>query len=89
MPIHFTILWIFFDRKKIICLFLNFIKNAKDTAMAFCKKFEVPFNRVYFFIDPSSSEAKLQANKLFDLTMHNAKNNRDAGIDYLNQILVW
>lgn len=65
----------------------DFIKNAKDTAMAFCKKFEVPFNRVYFFIDPSSSEAKLQANKLFDLTMHNAKNNRDAGIDYLNQIL--
>jgi hypothetical protein len=65
----------------------DFLKIMKDTMVDFCKKFEIPFNKVYFFADPSSAEMKLQANKLFDLTVHNAKNSRDAGIDYLNQIL--
>lgn len=65
----------------------DFIKIMKDTMLKFCKTYEVPFEQIIFFADPSSLEMRLQSNKLFDLTIHKAKNNRDGGIDYLNQTL--
>ena len=65
----------------------DFIKTMKNTVETFCKTYEISLDSVLIYFDPSSLEARIQCNKLFDLTVHKAKNNRDAGIDYLNQSL--
>ena len=65
----------------------DFIKTMKNTVESFCKTYEISLDSVLIYFDPSSLEARIQCNKLFDLTVHKAKNNRDAGIDYLNQSL--
>lgn len=65
----------------------DFINLTKNKMVDFAKKFDVPFESIIFLRDPANLDAGTMASRMFDLTIHKAKNNRTAGIDYVNQIL--
>lgn len=59
------------------------VTSVKDV----CKKYDILKDDVIYFCDPSALAARAEISKDYDLSIHKAKNSRDVGYSYMNEML--